>query len=158
MLNIGKLSCSDSGCILPVNTLIKENIFCEFHNIKLKRKSEFHITIFKGKMLRLIKKTCSVKKENELYKFLNDFNFNFSLTDEIYFLKKDYGDHIRYSRIIRVSMSSENEFEKKISKIIGFDYSIFPHITTHSFSNIKEKEDIGIGIQSESDFEKYRCE
>ncbi len=52
-------------------------------------------------------------------------------------------------------MEKKEDFKKSFSEIVGFHYDIFPHITTHSFSDLDEKSGIGIGIQSRHDFEKY---
>ena len=150
--------CSDKGCIISL--LEKENHFSFepfiIHlNVSLKVKSEFHITLFNSDSISHVEQVCTPEQKRTLQEFLKHFNFHFELTDTVYFLKKDYGDHIRYSRIVLVSMNDQKDFEQKISNIIGFAYEFFPHITTHSTSNKKENADIGIGIQTQKDLQKY---
>lgn len=155
MLKIGKVKCGVLGCIVPVLDVQNINGVFEYKNIKLNRKREFHITLFTDKLTEKINYKCSEEQTYKLHKFLNEFDYNFKLTSKIHFLKKDYDDHIRFSKIVEVEMENQTKFESEFSSIVGFEYKIFPHMTTHSSANIKEKEGIGIAIQTKDDLKKY---
>ena len=156
MLQTDKINCGDLGCVVPI--LVMENSFepsLVHVGIELRVKDEFHVTLFTDKITSRIEHLCTQEQKTTLQKFLNGFNFHFELTNTVYFLKKDYGDHIRYSRIVLVNMKNQKDFEQKVSDIIGFAYEFFPHITTHSTLNKKEKEGIGISVQTSDDLQKY---
>ena len=158
MLETKKVHCGDLGCMVQIahfpiekNTILRDSIL-------LHKKKEFHVTLFGKKTLSKIKKFCSNEQQENLMEFIHNFTFVFKPTNKIHFLRKDYSDHIRYSRIVEVSMLYKEEFEKKFSTIVGFKYSFFPHITTHSTATVKEKNQNGIGISSAEELSQYKLD
>ncbi|MCA9352422.1 hypothetical protein KC866_03500 [Patescibacteria group bacterium] len=122
----------------------------------LLRKPEFHITLIGNQLASEIENHCTEDQRAELKEYINSIQLHVTLANNEYFLVKDYGDHIRYSRIVELLLNEKDELEKHVSQIIGFPYTIFPHITTHSGSDHEDYIHRGIGIQSREELEQYQ--
>ncbi len=153
MITIEKIMWDGLHCIIPVNELRNLNDEIDYKNIFLYKKPEFHTTIMGNRWAEKIRKNCTEQQTQNLKDYINSFNFNFTLTNNMYFLKKDYGDHTRYSKIIELEMKDQGVFEQGCSNIIGFEYKLFPHITTHSNATNIEMKNTGIGILSRDELE-----
>lgn len=125
------------------------------HGVDFLRKPEFHMTIIGTEVAESITRLCDESQKEKVREYINNLVFDIKFNNSEFFLKKEYDDHIRFSRIVLLDIKNKVKIEADISEILGFDFSFFPHITTHSNATVVEKKHRGIEISSADDVKKY---
>ena len=127
------------------NFALAENLF---------PKQEFHITIIgreTGEIL--LKENLDFEKIKDLVKGIN---WNFDLTQEYYYITKQYSENEKRESIIQVVELPElSDFYVKLNGLTGQDFSFpFSHITLYTNSTKEENRLRGIGIYSKAEMEQ----
>ena len=126
------------------------------------KKDEFHVTGIgypNGKKIRSI--LAGQEKMAEIKALINSMNWqDFKLRDEFFRIAKSYANgnnyEVRESIIQMVDMPALKEFYEKLNGLLGTTFSLPPaHVTLFTKGTDPKTSKVGVGLYSESDFERY---
>jgi len=153
-------------------TKINEQIV-EFANKNgYQEKSEIHLTILSFQNGKKILQNLSASERGEIlekiYNLAKSYKWNMEYLHEYFVLERTINEfvlqgivqtpkHTRRTIIQKVTAPDLELFLEKVSANLGVYFEKpFPHVTLFTWSDVESQMMEGIGLNSESDFEKYK--